>query len=97
MCVCVFVYVLRVYVCVCFLCVFEKRNVRRNPGGVSILTCKTFDTLGEGRKTKPNHLTAGSLQRFPPDNWSLTASSGKVNDSENRENVFLNLFSNISV
>ena len=79
MCVCVFVYVLRVY-------------VWRNPGGVSILTCKSFDTLGEGRrKTKPNHITAGSLQRFPPDNWSLTASSGKVNDWENREHVVLNL------
>ena len=46
------------------------------------------------RKTKPNHLTAGSLQRFSPDNWSLTASSSTVNDWRNREHVVLNLFSN---
>ena len=72
---------------------FEKRNVRRNPGGVSTLTCTSFDTLGEGSdRQKPNHLTADSLRSFPPDNWSLT---GKVNDWGNREHVVLDLFSNI--
>ena len=49
------------------------------------------------RQTKPNHLTPGSLTRFPLDNWSLTASSGKVNDWENRKHVVLNLFSNIKM
>ena len=43
---------------------------------------------------KPNHLTAGSLQRFPQDNWSPTASSIKANNWRNRKHVVLDLFSN---
>ena len=46
-----------------------------------------------GAKDKPNHLTPDSLHSFPQDIWSSTASSGKVNDWENREHVVLNLFS----
>ena len=88
-CLCVGVGVC-VYVCACVcvlcvyvfcVCMFEKRNVRRNPGGASILTCKSFDTLGEGGERQNRTISqTGSLQRFPPDNWSVTASSGKVND-----------------
>ena len=48
-----------------------------------------------GAIDKPNHLTAGSLQRFPQDNWSPTASSGKANDWRNREHVVLDQFSNL--
>ena len=35
-------------------------------------------TFFMGAKDKSNHLTAGSLQRFPQDNWSLTAILGKA-------------------
>ena len=40
----------------------EKRNVRGNPGGVAILTCKSFVMLGEEgeRQTEPSH------NWFPP-------------------------------
>ena len=47
-----------------------------------------------GAKDKSNHLTAGSLQRFHQDNWSVRASSGKANDQRNREDAVLDLFSN---
>ena len=50
-----------------------------------------------GAKDKSNHLTAGSLQSFPQDNWSLTALLGKANDWRNREHVVLDLFSNLNV
>ena len=52
------------------------------------------ETWRKKAKDKPNHLTVGSLQRFPQENWSLTASSGKANDQRNRERVVLDLFSN---
>ena len=69
-CMCVYVYVC---ICVSLCCVLfffwvlsrpdrwftklEKRNVRRNRGGVVILTCKSFDILGERgeRQTEPFH------------------------------------------
>ena len=38
---------------------------------------------------KGTNLTAGSLQRLPQDNWSLTASSGKANDWRTRQRVVL--------
>ena len=73
---------------------FEKRNVRRNPGGVSILTCKSFDTLGEGCERQNR-----TISQLAPANDSLqitgAASSGKVNDWVNRDHVVLTLFSNV--
>ena len=87
LCLCVCVACVCV-LCVCFcVCMFEKSF----DTDVQIVRY----TWRRGRKTKANHLTAGSLQRFPPNNWSLTASTGKVNDWGNRDNVVLNLFSNI--
>ena len=62
LCVCV-VCVMSVYVSVCM---FEKRNVRRNPGGVSILTCKSFDTLGEGGERQNR-----TISQLVPSNDSL--------------------------
>ena len=44
---------------------------------------------------KGSNLTAGSIQRFSQDNWSLTASSDKANSWRNREHVVLDLFSNL--
>ena len=56
-CLCLCVCVLRVYVC----CV-----CRRNPGGASILTCKSFDTLGEGGERQN-----GTISQLVPSNDSL--------------------------
>ena len=73
-CMCVYVYVY-LYVCCALLSCqdatdgeqkLEKRNVRRNPGGVAILTCKSFVSyVWRKERHKPNHLTAGSLLSFP--------------------------------
>ena len=74
MCVCVCAYVCMcvcvsvcVSVCLCkCVNVCLKRNVRRNPGGVSILTCKSFDTLGEGERK-----TNRTISQLAPSNDSL--------------------------
>ena len=43
--------------CVVVVVVVVVGKVRRNPGGAAILTCKSFDILGEGgeRQTEPSH------------------------------------------
>ena len=60
-----------------------------------ILTRKSFVILFSWErkiKSEPSH--GWFPPRFPQDNWSLTASSGKANDWRNREHVVLDLFSN---
>ena len=87
LCVCV--------ACVCVLCVYVSVCVCVCCGSIGTDVQIVRYTWRRGRKTKPNHPVADSLQRVSPDNWSLTASTGKVNDWGNRDNVVLNLFSNI--
>ena len=74
----------------------EQGKVRENSGEGSIRYRRANRSLcvEKGSKDKPNHLTASSLQRFPWDNWSSTALSGKENDYRNRERAVFNLFSN---
>ena len=81
-CACVSLRMCCVCMCVFFcVCMFEKRNVRRNPGGLSILTCKSFDTHGEGGERQNRTISQLVPSNDPyPENSSLTASSGKVND-----------------
>ena len=95
--------------CVCVLCLvflscqdptggelsLKKRDDRRNPGGVAILTCKSCDIFGESgeRQTEPSH--SWFSPTFHQDNWCLTASSEKANERRNREHVVLDLFSNL--
>ena len=54
-CLCLFV------VCCVLLRVVETGNVRRNPGGVALLTCKSFEKLGE----------RGRISQLVPSNVSL--------------------------
>ena len=86
--VCVCVVVVRMCVCayVC-LCVSETQRQEKPWWSIDTDVQIVRYTWRRGRKTNRNHLTGGSLQRFPPDNWSLTASSGKANDQRNREHV----------
>ena len=82
-------------------------------GERTVSRAKSGETLGEasrdtnakivrytffmGAKDESNHLTAGSLQRFPHNNCCLTVLSGKASDWRNREHVVLDLFSNLNM
>ena len=75
MCACRCVYMCVYVLCVVFLVLsgpdrwstkLKKRNVRRNPGGVAILTCESFVMLGErgDRQTEPSHSCQHTRRRF---------------------------------
>ena len=75
----------------------EQGKVRENSGEGSFRYRQANRSLclEKGAMDKPNHLTAGSFQRFPQDNWSSTASSGDANDWRNREHAVFVLFLNL--
>ena len=64
------VYVMCMCACTCVVVVVVVGKVRRNPGGAAILTCKSFDILGEGgeRQTEPSH--GWFPPTFPQVSWS---------------------------